>query len=281
MAAAALKRIYLEKPWGRRDLPESFKDSPCRDRLGEVWFESGAKQDALLVKYLFTSERLSIQVHPDAAGAGRLGLPFGKDEAWIILDAQPGARIGLGLKRPVSRDELRSAAQSGAIEELIDWRPVRAGDFVYSPAGTIHALGPGLTLVEVQQNIDVTYRLYDYGRPRELHLDQAIAAADLAPFRHNPRAETLNPHRQVLAQGARFVVERWTGGDKLIDAGDAAPVWLVPLGAATRAGLDRLEAGQVYLIREPTRVRTASELLIAYDGPTVRFAADWSGRRAA
>jgi mannose-6-phosphate isomerase len=249
--------------------------------LGEVWYESGCGEDALLVKYLFTSERLSIQVHPDEEGARALGLPSGKDEAWVILDAQPGAKIGLGLKQRVSREELREAALSGRIEALVDWRPVRAGDVLYSPAGTIHALGPGLTLVEIQQNVDVTYRLYDYGRPRELHLDAAVAAADPGPFVHDRHPATLSAHRQVLAQGAKFVVERWTGGDQLLEASAAAPVWLIPLGRGARADDDRLQPGQAYVMRSPMRLHGAGDLLVAYGGAAVRFANAVNRRRAA
>src|SRR3546814_2738640 len=91
----------------------------------------------------------------------------GKDEAWLILAAEPDSTIALGTKRPVGREELRDAALDGSIEDLLDWKPVKAGDFYYSPAGTVHAIGAGITLIEVQQNVDLTYRLYDYGRPRD------------------------------------------------------------------------------------------------------------------
>src|SRR5205823_13170573 len=103
------------------------------------------------------------------------GLPRGKSECWYILEAEPGAVLGLGLTREAAADELRAAALDGSIEELISWRPVRAGDFISVPPGTIHAIGAGISLLEIQQNADVTYRLYDYGRPRELHLDDGIA----------------------------------------------------------------------------------------------------------
>jgi mannose-6-phosphate isomerase len=282
MSLAALERRFLPKPWGRRVIPAGFGAvRHSAEPLGEVWFESGCGADPVLIKYLFTSQRLSIQVHPGEAAAGELGLPFGKDEAWVILDAQPGAKIGLGLKRPVCREELREAAESGTIEELVNWRPARAGDVIYSPAGTIHALGPGLTLVEIQQNVDVTYRLYDYGRGRELHLDAAIAAADLQPFAHHRRPITISAHRKVLAQGAKFVVERWTGGDQVLDASPTAPVWLVPLTAGGRVDEERLEPGQAYVMRHPARLRAAGELLIAYAGSAVRFANAFSRRRAA
>ena len=149
-------------------------EPPAGQRIGEVWFTGGGDLP-LLAKYIFTSERLSIQVHPNDQQARARGLASGKTECWYILDAEPDATIGLGLTREVSPEELRAAALDGSIEQLIDWRPVKAGDFILVPPGTIHAIGAGISLLEFQQNADVTYRLYDYGRPRELHLDDSVA----------------------------------------------------------------------------------------------------------
>src|SRR4029079_19231988 len=120
-------------------------DAPAGKRIGEVWF-TGASDKPLLVKYLFTSERLSIQVHPSDEQARARALPRGKSECWYILDAEPGATLGLGLKLELSPDELRAAALDGSIEQLMDWRAVRAGDFFLVPAGTIHAVGAGISL---------------------------------------------------------------------------------------------------------------------------------------
>jgi mannose-6-phosphate isomerase len=181
MASRRLNARPVERVWGRRTLPANFPRPAGDEPVGEIWFEAPAGAE-LLVKYLFTSERLSIQVHPDDEAARRLGLPRGKDEAWYVLDAEPGAVIGLGLTHEVSRDALRDAALDGSIEALLDWRPVKAGDCFYSPAGTIHAIGGGLALIEIQQNLDLTYRLYDYGRPRELHLEEALAVARPGPW---------------------------------------------------------------------------------------------------
>lgn len=281
MSTAALTRKFLPKPWGRRVLPSAFGTTMCEGPLGEVWYENASGGDELLIKYLFTSERLSIQVHPDDEAARALGLPHGKDEAWVILDALPGAKIGIGLKRPVSRQELRELAQSGKIEELVNWRPASVGDVYYSPAGTIHALGQGLSLVEIQQNLDVTYRLYDYGRPRELHLDAAVAAANPFPFVDARQPLSLNPHRHVLARGSKFVVERWTGGKQRLDIEASRPVWLVPIGGRAKADGEWLEPGQVYVARDRIRLHVDGELLIAYGGPVVRFASAWASKEAA
>jgi mannose-6-phosphate isomerase len=158
MTAIRLTTKYVEKPWGRTDLPAIFPNPDGR-RIGEIWFDGPEGQHPpLLVKYIFTSEKLSIQVHPNDAEARERGLPGGKEECWYILDAEPGATLGIGLKRPLNAEELRAAALDGSIEALMDWKPVKPGDFFFIPAGTVHAIGAGITLVEAQQNVDVTYR---------------------------------------------------------------------------------------------------------------------------
>ena len=177
-----LHRHLVEKPWGRSDVPAAFGEVQGR-RIGEVWYQgAGRDQLPLLVKWLFTSEKLSIQVHPNDVQAQDRGLASGKEECWFIVHAEPGAVLGIGTKQSLSADKLRSAALSGEIEPLMDWKPVSAGDYYYIPAGTIHAIGAGITLIEVQQYADVTYRLFDYGRPRELHLDDGVAVSVAAPY---------------------------------------------------------------------------------------------------
>lgn len=138
----------------------------------------------LMVKLLDTAQWLSVQVHPDDAYAriheAESGW-FGKAEAWVVLEAEPDAQVIYGVKRPVTREELRAAALDGSILELLNFVPVKKGDVIYVPPGTIHALGPGLLVYEVSQRSDLTYRLYDYGRGRELHLDRALDVVWLEP----------------------------------------------------------------------------------------------------
>ncbi len=273
MPAVQLERRAVAKVWGRRDVPPAFGPPPSGpDPIGEVWYPDPAGDDAeLLVKYLFTSEKLSIQVHPDEAAARAAGHRRGKDEAWIVLRAEPEAVIGIGLIEPVSPEQLREAALDGSLEQLVDWRHVAAGDVFYSPAGTIHALGPGLILVEIQQNHDLTYRLYDYGRPRELHLDAAVAAADPSPTRRGSAREAIGEGRERLASGA-FTVERWRHRAQTIGTDGEAPVWLVPLADGGRADDAPLDAGSVWVARGPTRVEAGDgELLVAYAGDRIRF----------
>ena len=267
-----LKAIQVEKPWGRTDAPEKFGGNPAR-RLGEIWFQRDhGASDALLIKYLFTSERLSVQVHPDDEAARAAGQKRGKDEAWVILDAEPGATIGIGLKEPLSAGALRQAAEDGSIADLLDWRAAAEGDVYYSPAGTIHSIGAGLTLVEVQQNSDVTYRLYDFGRPRELHLDDGMAAAKPDLRIEKSRERLIQPNRSVIAQGAKFTVERWRDGARNLAATEVRPVWLMPMRGAVRAGSTDLPPASVWIAdsRVSLEVHSGGELLLAYEGDEVR-----------
>jgi mannose-6-phosphate isomerase len=274
MTATRLKTRALEKVWGKHELPRGFAPGADRtDPIGEIWFEDPAgRTPELLVKYLLTSEKLSIQVHPGNEAARAAGHASGKDEAWLILDAEPGARIGLGLKSAVSKEELRSAALDGRIEEMVDWREAKAGDLIYSPAGTIHAIGPGLTLIEIQQNVDVTYRLYDYGRPRELHLDEAIEAAHPGPYAAPCTRRQHSAGREILADCPSFVLERWTAGaGGMLFAEAGRPVWLIPVSGGGVIDRQAFHGPGAWLIDDRTRIRIdeGSEILFAYPGSGV------------
>ena len=203
MSARRLETRAVEKVWGRDALPEPFA-APEGKRIGEIWFEPPPELDGLLAKYLFTSARLSVQVHPDDAAAPP-GCT-GKDEGWLVLDAEPGAQLAVGLREGVSAADLRQAALDGSILELLSWKDAPAGTFVYLPAGTIHAIGGGLSLVEIQQNSDITYRLYDYGRPRELHLEEALAVAHRGPHPANHWRNVPWDFEGVLADGPKFAL---------------------------------------------------------------------------
>ncbi|MEY9879029.1 mannose-6-phosphate isomerase [Bradyrhizobium sp. USDA 329] len=199
------------KPWGVADIRPWSRIDISGDAVGELWFDrvdKDAPGSALLLKLLFTSQPLSIQVHPDDEFARAIDLPNGKTEAWYILSAAPGARVALGLKRRLTSQALRAAIRDGSIAGLMQWRPVAKGDFVFVPGGTIHAIGAGIVLAEIQQRSDTTFRLFDFGRHRELHEDDAVAASDAGPLRPQSAPRRLADARRVLVASPQFVLER-------------------------------------------------------------------------
>ena len=202
--------IFDERPWGVRDL-RPFYTRIVNEPIGESWLTWEDNRVAngplagqsigdlakkyrrdlvgqvayyedrfpLLIKFLFPGDKLSVQVHPDDQGAQKYGQPCGKTECWYVLRAEPGAQVALGLKPGVTLDEFRKSIAETRAEELLNWIDVFAGDMIYVAAGTVHTIGGGMVLVETQQTSDITYRLYDYGRPRELHIEKGLEAVKL------------------------------------------------------------------------------------------------------
>ena len=162
----------------------------------------------LLVKILFPAEKLSVQVHPDDEQAQAQGHERGKTECWYVLDAVPGATVACGLKHGVSVDHVGTAVNDGTMEDLMEMLPVEAGDMVFVDAGTVHAIGPGVTLLEVQQTSDVTYRLYDYGRPRELHLQQGLEVVKTKTAAGKVKAKKMDGFTRLI-ESEYFVVDLW------------------------------------------------------------------------
>jgi mannose-6-phosphate isomerase len=242
--SARLPTRLVEKPWGMDVLPAPFAAAPGQ-RIGEIWFEPPAAVPSLLIKYIFTSEKLSVQVHPDDAQAAAAGeTDSGKEECWLVIHAEPGATLGVGFDRPIDQAAMRAAARDGSIEHMLTWYPVRPGDFFYIAAGTVHAIGGGVGLIEIQQNSDITYRLYDYGRPRPLHLDAGIAVArgvphDRALRRHVPDTGTVE-----LADGPYFQAHRVAGQpDAALRAVYAGPTLVLPRQGTVRVGDTLLHPG--------------------------------------
>lgn len=247
MPVRQLASRAIEKPWGRSDIPPSFAAaSGMAGPIGEIWFEDAA-DSPLMIKYLFTSAKLSIQVHPNDEQARAIGYRRGKDEAWYVISAEPGATIGAGFASELTADELRAASLDGSVDALMTWHPVKPGDFFYVPAGTVHAIGAGLSLLEIQQNVDLTYRLFDFGRPRELQLEEGLAASRPVPFVRSPRPAADAPHA-VLAEGPKLVIERFSGASAVtIPASAETPVWLMPLSGGCTINGTSVSAGSVWM----------------------------------
>ena len=199
MSARPIAPKFVPKVWGSKDLEPWFRNPT--EPIGEVWFPAGE----LLLKFLFTTENLSVQVHPNDDYAALHEQSRGKTEMWYILRAEPDAQVALGFAEPIEPEQFRKTAESGEIVDLLEWMPAKPGDTFFTPAGTVHAIGAGLALCEIQQNSDVTYRVFDYGRDRGLHLDRAMDVSDLT--RH-PGAS--RPEVNVLASCPYFITERLT-----------------------------------------------------------------------
>jgi mannose-6-phosphate isomerase len=227
IAPFRLAPFFSERVWGRPNLRPWYADTGTDALVGEAWLtgptsliETGplagrtlasvvqefpgdllnpattasqaTPEFPLLIKLLFPNDKLSVQVHPDDAQAQAIGQPRGKTECWYVLEAKPGATVALGMKPGVTPQALADSAADNTMESLIEQLPVAPGDMIYVDAGTVHAIEPGVVLLETQQTSDTTYRLYDYGRPRELHLAQGLAvirtrtdAGKVAPVVHN------------------------------------------------------------------------------------------------
>ncbi|SEM72453.1 mannose-6-phosphate isomerase [Sphingomonas gellani] len=271
MPATKLHTHRVEKPWGRHTLFPGFADAPKGGQpIGEVWFqEPGDSKPDLLIKYLFTSEKLSVQVHPNDEEAHRRGLPRGKDECWTVLTVEPDSTIALGPKQTMTREQLRADAQDGSIEQDLDWVPIKVDDFYYAPSGTIHAIGGGLTIIEIQQNSETTYRLYDYGSDRELHLKDGVDVADLEPYKPVSSPGEVEPGRVIKVEGPKFVLERWSKG-RSVSLPEGKTGWLVPIkGKGTVGGVD-WQAGECVTVTGSETIEASDDvdLLFAYPGTT-------------
>jgi len=243
---ARLPTRSVAKPWGCDVLPAPFAGEKSGDaaaeRIGEIWFEPPALMPGLLAKYIFTSEALSVQVHPSDAQ-----LPgSGKEECWLVIAADPGARLGIGFSAPISATAMRGAALDGSIEHQLAWYPVNAGDFFYIPAGTVHAIGAGVSLIEVQQNSDVTYRLYDYGRPRELHLDQGMAVAQGVVHPASLRRHVPQRGEVMLVDGPCFRLDRLDGpvSPDVADRYASGPVLVLPRSVGVSIAGEAIAPGE-------------------------------------
>jgi mannose-6-phosphate isomerase len=265
----------VRKPWGVADLHPWNGSDGSGGAIGELWFQRADKNasiPALLLKLLFTSEPLSIQVHPDDAFARTIGLPNGKTEAWYILSATLDARVAIGLKRPLTPQELRVSIKDGSIASLVQWRPAVKGETIFIPAGTIHAIGAGIVLAEIQQRSDATFRLFDFGRQRELHEDSAVAASDAGPVRIQSGPQQLTVERTALIACPHFVLERidlpansnWT-------LKSDQETWILVIEGCAQIGLSEASVGDVIFVEgDSAAIKVGSDrtaALITYPGP--------------
>lgn len=231
---------FHKRIWGTRQLAPLYPGFTPDEPIGEAWLTGDActvangalvgetlgalarrfgrelvgdsapqpDQFPLLIKFLFPREKLSVQVHPDDAGARALGQPCGKTECWYVLAAEPGAQVALGLKPGVTKADLERAIRETRAEEVLNWLDVRPGEMIYVDAGTVHAIGGGSVLIEAQQNSDVTFRLYDYGRPRELHVDQGLAATKERTCAGKVKRPAQNGSGELLVEAPCFEVRK-------------------------------------------------------------------------
>ncbi|HEX4005665.1 MAG TPA: type I phosphomannose isomerase catalytic subunit [Acidobacteriaceae bacterium] len=234
--------FFRTRPWGFHDLAPWYNYKTDGDPIGEVWLTGemctantgsldglsleaitrqyrsallgpalAGKDFPLLIKLLFPKEKLSVQVHPDDALAQQYGEPRGKTECWYALDAKPGAKVALGIRPGVTVDRVHRAVEDHTLESLLTMVPVDKGDMLFVDAGTVHAIGPGVVILETQQTSDLTYRMYDYGSPRELHLEKSFAAMHLKTRAGKVAPHSVNGH-SVLIEEKYFRIERWPIG---------------------------------------------------------------------
>ena len=238
LAPFRLAPWFRTRIWGFHDLTPWFNYKTEGEPIGEVWLtgemcaaatgplagqslkditakhsrdllgSDGDGQFPLLIKLLFPKEKLSVQVHPDDAMAQKYGEPRGKTECWYALDAQPGAQVALGVRPGVTPGQIHAAIKSATLEDLLEMVPVHKNDMLFVDAGTVHAMGPGVVVLETQQTSDLTYRMYDYGRPRELHLDKSFEAMRLRTRAGKVPPRNVNGHF-VLIDEKYFEIERW------------------------------------------------------------------------
>lgn len=267
----------LPKPWGVVDTRPWSSASNNANAIGEIWYErsnSTAVPPSLLLKLLFTSQPLSIQVHPDDAYAQSIGLLNGKTEAWYVLSAMPEAKVALGLKRRISPTQLRHAIDDGSISDLVVWQAAHPGDTTLVVAGTIHAIGAGLVIAEIQQRSDATFRLFDYGRGRELHVDNALAVANAGPADFRVMPKRLTDTRTLLVSNSHFTFERIDLAPNSVWSLEALnETWLLAVGGSARAATFDLATGDaIFAQSDRVNIRAGADGLaglVAYTGRPV------------
>jgi mannose-6-phosphate isomerase len=285
----SLRPIFSERIWGVERLPDWYPQPAPGKPVGEAWltaescvadsgplagtslaeltkryptaFGGGASAEfPLLIKTLFPREKLSVQVHPNDAQAGALGLGRGKTECWYVLSAEPGAALALGFREEISHDQIRAAIADGTLDDKLRYLPVKAGDMVFVDAGTVHSIGPGMVVLETQEYSDITYRLYDYGRPRELHVEAGLAVSRTTSSAGLVAPVEMEGFTRLIASDY-FVVDRFSLAEKATPLGHGNQMQMLfaladGLSVESDAGATPLEAGWVVLLpREDVEYR--------------------------
>jgi mannose-6-phosphate isomerase len=201
-----------------KTLDDLFAENP-ESLLGSAAPHEGSP---LLIKVIFAKEKLSVQVHPDDAMAQKYGDLRGKTECWYILATEPGAQVACGLNSGVTLNEVKAGIETDTLENSLNVLDVAPGEVVFVDAGTVHAILPGVILLETQQNCDVTYRMYDYGRGRELNIKKSLEATKIETRAGKVPSKVLDD-RTILMDGEYFLVERIAVSGSRTGASLAAP----------------------------------------------------------
>ncbi len=285
VAPFRLRPFFSERVWGRASLAPWFAETGTTELVGEAWLtgpqcvaetgedtgkalraiadergpallgEGGEREFPLLVKMLFPSEKLSVQVHPDDAKAQAMGQPRGKTECWYVLEAEPGAAVMLGLRDGVDAAAVERGIAEGTLEGMLRAVPVVAGDMIFVDAGTVHAIGSGVTLLETQQTSDTTFRLYDYGRPRELHVRQGIDATKFTTRAGKVTPQTMDGFTRLIEE-QYFAVDRFEGPAEATMDGPGCLVGLADGLSVQQGGAAvELPAGRAVVVAAGGRVR--------------------------
>ena len=307
---------FHERVWGARDLRPYFSRVVDGEPVGEVWLTGEecrvangplagqtlrelaagygaaltgeaspeAARFPLLIKFLYPRQKLSVQVHPDDEGARRVGQSCGKTECWYVARAVEGAQVGLGLRPGITREMFRMAVEARQAEHMLNWVDVQAGEMIYVDAGTIHAVGANCILVETQQNSDLTYRLYDYGRPRPLHLEEGMAAIRektgagwTAPQIPRPQPAPDSASCEVLVSSPCFIVERFKVDRPLTltaEAGNSSVQVLVCLDGGAVVDCAGSAAGQP-LSAQPISMMRGDAVVVPAALPSLTLRPQW------
>jgi mannose-6-phosphate isomerase len=299
--------LFVERIWGTPDLRPWYdfvaNGEPGHNPVGEVWLtgddcqvasgalagkklsevfqahseamlgaaipESVQGASPLLMKVIFAREKLSVQVHPDDRLAQKYSQPRGKTECWYTLAAEPGAQVAAGLRPGVTLAQVESEVADGTLESSLEVLPVTAGDMVFVDAGTVHAIWPGSVLLETQQNSDITYRLFDYGRPRELHVAKALEAIRLETAAGKVPPSELIDGRVVLVDSGYFRVEKiFVDGARAGGSMNGEPAGLQYLFAAEGSGRISAAEGAAF---EPVDLPSRSIVAIPASSPEWRI----------